>query len=179
MAWRVRLSDDDLAMLQDVTSRRCYTKSVRAVDTQKFDRTRTDFEIAYFGFMGEVGFARAFCMEPDWSVLVGGDVGYDISVGGNTIQVKTPISKATRDWFYFNDEERFSAKYGVLCNVDDYETSVIIRGAISKEDFIAECVTKDFGYGERVAVNASQLSPMDSLIEAVQSANEKNVGEKC
>jgi hypothetical protein len=149
------------------------------VATQKHDRQRTDWEICYFGFMGEVGVARALCIEPNWSVLIGGDSGADISFGDNMLQVKTPLTKQTRDWFYFNDEERFSAEYGVLCNIDEYETSVLIRGAVCNADFVNLCVTKNFGYGERVAVHASQMTPMDDLIAAVQETKQQTVGERC
>lgn len=165
--------------LHDITTKRCETKLSHAVETQKFDRKRTDWEICYFGFMGEVGVARALCIEPNWSVLIGGDNGADLAVGENMMQIKTPLTKQTKDWFYFNDEERFSAEYGVLCNIDEYETSVFIRGAIRKEDFISECVTKNFGYGERVAVHVTQMSSMDELIAAVQEAKQQTVGERC
>jgi hypothetical protein len=177
--WRVRVSDADLARLHEVTTKRCETKSTYSVATQKYDRRRTDWEICYFGFMGEVGVARALCIEPNWSVLIGGDSGADVSFGGNMLQIKTPLTKQTRDWFYFNDEERFAAEYGVLCNIDDYETSVLIRGAVLKEDFLSLSVTKNFGYGERIAVHVSQMAPMDELISAVQAVRQQTVGEKC
>ena len=64
MAWQVRLSDSDLGLLHEVTPKRCETKVAHAVKTQKFDRKRTDWEIMYFGFMGEVGVARALCIDP-------------------------------------------------------------------------------------------------------------------
>lgn len=177
--WRIRLSDQDLLSLHEITTKRCETKLSHAVETQKFDRKRTDWEICYFGFMGEVGVARALCIEPNWSVLIGGDNGADLTVGESMLQIKTPLTKQTKDWFYFNDEERFTAEYGVLCNIDEYETSVFIRGAIRKEDFVSECVTKNFGYGERVAVHVTQMSSMDELIAAVQEAKQQTAGEQC
>lgn len=179
MVWRVRLTDNELSLLSDVTTRRCRTKRDHGVATQKYDRRRTDWEICYFGFMGEVGVARALCQEPNWSVLIGGDSGSDVTFGGQQLQVKTPLTKQTRDWFYFNDEERFRADYGVLCNVDEYETSVLIRGAVSKEDFLRLCVTKNFGYGERVALHATQMPSMDDLIAAIQAKNNTRIGERC
>ena len=179
MAWQIRLSDSDLGLLHEVTTKRCETKVTHAVATQKFDRKRTDWEICYFGFMGEVGVARALCIEPNWSVLVGGDSGSDLIVDEKMLQVKTPLTKQTKDWLYFNDEERFNAEYGILCNIDEYETSVIIRGAVLQEDFIQMCVTKNFGYGERVAVHATQMASMDDLIAAVQDVKQQQVGERC
>lgn len=177
--WKVRVSDEDLARLHEVTTQRQSTKRAHAVETQKYDRQRTDWEICYFGFMGEVGVARALCIEPNWSVLIGGDGGADLSLGENMLQIKTPLTKQTKDWLYFNDEERFSAEYGVLCNIDEYETSVLIRGAVRNADFVDLCVTKNFGYGERLGVHVSQLTSMDDLIDAVQQAKQQSVGERC
>lgn len=179
MVWRVRIPDEHLAKLDEITTRRQRTKRSHGVATQKYDRKRTDWEICYFGFMGEVGVALSLCETPDWSVLIGGDNGTDITVNGQCLQVKTPLTYQTRDWFYFNDEERFVADYGVLCNVDEYETSVLIRGAVSKEDFLRLCVTKNFGYGERVALHATQMSSMDDLIAAIQAQNNTQIGERC
>lgn len=177
--WQVRLSDSDLASLADVTTERQDIKREYSVKTQKYDRKRSDWEIMYFGFMGEVGVARALGIEPDWSVLIGGDSGIDLAIGDNKMQVKTPLTAQTRDWFYFNDEERFKCEWGVLCNIDEYETSVLIRGAVGKEDFLEQCVTKDFGYGERVALHATQMHSMDALIAAIQESKDIQVGEKC
>ena len=179
MAWQVRLSDSELALLAEVTTKRCRTKASHGVATQKHDRARTDWDLAYFGFMGEVGLARALCLQPNWSVLIGGDDGSDLSLAENKLQVKTPLSRATKDWLYFDDESKFRSDYGVLCNIDEYETSVIVRGAIAKDDFLAACIIKDFGYGERIAVHATQLKSMDDLIDAVQHQNNTTVGNRC
>lgn len=185
--WSVRIADSDLSMLERVTSLRCKTKSQHGVATQKHDRARTDWEICYFGFMGEVGVSRALGLEPNWSVIIGGDDGYDIVLPGNRtmlttsvpVQVKTPLARATRDWLYFNDESQIKADYLVLCNVDEYETSVLIRGGISKGSFLSNCVTKNFGYGERIAVHADRLQPIDGLIMAFQKNRNIQVGMQC
>jgi hypothetical protein len=177
--WRVRLSDSDLLLLHEVTSKRCSTKSAHSVASQKHDRARTDWDICYFGFMGEVGVARALCIDPDWSVLIGGDSGFDLSLGGITCQVKTPISRQTKDWLYFNSAEKLTSRAGILCNIDEYETSVIIRGVVLRQDFFSGCVAKDFGYGERIALHVSHMRSMDDLIAAVQESKQQKVGERC
>lgn len=166
-------------MIQDITASRQDTKRRHAVRTQKYDRLHNDWDIAYYGFLGEVAVARLLCIEPDWSVLVGGDGGTDLTFAGRSLQIKTPISPRTKDWLYFNDESRFSCDYGILCNLDEYETTVTVRGIIPRSDFINKCVTKNFGYGERIAVAAQQLLSMDALIRAAQTHNEVQVGEPC
>lgn len=177
--WRVRLSDRDIQHVHEITSSRQDTKRKWSVRTQKYDRLHNDWDIAYYGFLGEVGVARALCIEPDWSVLVGGDGGTDLTFAGKRLQIKTPISPRTRDWLYFNDESRFTCHYGILCNLDEYETTVTIRGLIDRADFVLQCVIKDFGYGERIAVPAKQLLSADRLIRAAQEQHEVQVGEPC
>lgn len=177
--WRIRLRDRDLQMVQDLTTKRQQFKRELDVETQKFDRKRTDWEIAYFGFMGEVAVARALCLSPDTSVLAGGDGGVDLVINGTKLQVKTPLAKVTRDYLYFNDETKFSCDFGVLCNIDNDETAVVIRGAISRSDFIRKAGIRDFGYGERMCVHAAELLSMDRLITAIQSHNELTIGEPC
>lgn len=166
-------------MVHQITGRRQDTKRKWAVRTQKYDMLHNDWDIAYYGFLGEVAVARALCIEPDWSVLVGGDGGTDLTFAGRTLQIKTPISGRTKDWLYFNDESRFSCDYGILCNLDEYETTVTIRGIIDRRSFIEQCVVKDFGYGERIAVAAKQLLTADRLIAAAQQQHEVQVGEPC
>lgn len=166
-------------MLEQITSRRCRVKSLHGVVTQKHDRFRSDWDICYFGFMGEVGVAMALGIEPNWSVLVGGDDGTDILLKNHKLQVKTPLSRSTRDWLYFNDERQVKADVLVLCNIDEYETGVLIRGAISKQDFLDASVTKNFGYGERLAVHESKLRSMDELITNTQKHKKIRNGHQC
>jgi hypothetical protein len=177
--WRIRLHDRDLEMVHALTTKRQLFKRKLAVETQKYDRKRTDWEIAFYGFMGEVAVARALCLSPDETVLAGGDGGVDLVINNTTLQVKTPLTKATKDFLYFNDETRFNCDFGVLCNVDSDETAVLIRGAISRVDFIHRAAVRDFGYGERLVVHASELLSMDDLIRSIQSHNELTIGEPC
>ena len=177
--WRIRLSDRDLQMVQEVTERRQDKKRRHAVRTQKYDVLHNDFEIAYYGFLGEVAVARLLCIEPDKTVLIGGDGGTDLTFAGRRLQIKTPISAQTKDWLYFNDESRFTCEYGILCNLDEYKTSVTVRGIIGQKEFIKKCVTIDFGYGERIAVPAKQLLSVDGLIRAAQQQHFIQVGDPC
>lgn len=177
--WRIRLHDRDLQMAQDLTTKRQRFKRKLNVKTQKFDRKRTDWEIMFFGFMGEIAVARALCLPPDTSVLAGGDGGVDLVINETKLQVKTPLGKVTRDYLYFNDETKLSCDFGVLCNIDSDETAVLIRGSISCSEFIHKAGIRDFGYGERLYVHARELYSMDGLITAIQNHNELTIGERC
>jgi hypothetical protein len=177
--WRIRLHDMDLEMAYALTTKRQQYKRKLAVKTQKYDRKRTDWEIAFYGFMGEVAVARALCIPPDKTVLAGGDGGVDLVINGETLQVKTHLSKATKNFLYFDDEDKLSCDFGVLCNVDSDDTTILIRGALSRKDFIHKAGIRNFGYGERLAVPASELFSMDDLIRSIQSHNELTIGEPC
>lgn len=168
-------------MIYDIVDARHRLKRTSKVKTQKVDAKRSDWEIAYYGFFGEVAVARCLGIEPDKSVLIGGDGGTDIVFQGQRLQIKTPISHKTKNLLYFNNEHHFNAacSYAILCNIDEYETSVIVRGFISRKRFMDECGTHYLGYGHRIAVPAEQLLPMDSLIEKAQSSLNVQIGEPC
>lgn len=175
--WRIRLHDQDVERCAEVTTQRQLKKARNNVKTQKYDINRTDWDIQYLGTLGEIGAARALCADVDWSVLAGGDQGYDIKIGPTTFQVKTPLSKATRNKFYLNDEERFSADYGILCNVDEPE--VIVRGWIDRATFVRISRLANFGYGERMFVDADEMLSMDQVIVARQKLYDVQIGEAC
>jgi len=177
--WRVRLRDRDLQLAEDLTTRRQRNKRELAVKTQKVDRWRTDWEIDFFRCMGEIAVARVLCLPPDLSVLAGGDGGVDLEINGTTLQVKTPLARATRDYLYFNDESKLSCDFGILCNIDSDETTVLIRGAISHVDFLKKSGIKNFGYGERLCVHVRDLTPMDGMIASIQTYNLLTIGEPC
>lgn len=179
--WRLRLSDRDIEMVQRITFARQDKKRRHRVRTKKYDVKRDDFGVAYLGFFGEVAVARMLCIEPDERVLVGGDGGTDLVFAGRRLQIKTTISPRTKDWLYVNDEQAFSpyCHYGILCNIDDYETTVTVRGIIDRQDFIQKSEVKNFGYGERLAVHSKQLLNMNALIAAAQEPHGVQVGEPC
>lgn len=176
MMWLVCLSEDDVMAAENVTTARQECKARYRVATQKFDPAHNDWQIAYTGFLGELGLARALGIEPDWTVLAGGDEGFDLRLGMHTIQVKTPHGKVTKDWFYVNHPSLFAADIGVLCNVE--ENVVTVRGAIERGQFIERMQTKNWGFGERYAVPAQQLKTVDPFIAAVQRAGGFSVGKK-
>lgn len=178
MNWVIALTEADLLSAQDVTTKRQQCKADYNVATKKYDVTRDDWQIAYTGFLGEIGLARVLGIEPDWTVMAGGDPGYDLRLGTNTIQVKTPHSDATKNWFYMNSLDLFTADIGVLCNLVG-DNAVLIRGAIDRASFLNKHVNRNWGYGSRVGVHASNLKSINNLIEAVQSGAGFKAGKSC
>lgn len=177
MAWELQLHEEDLQKISSISWSLVSTKRANNVRTKKYDPTRDDLEITQTGLMGEVAFARALGVEPDWSVLLGGDAGYDLVVGHQTIQIKTPHGKATRDWFYVNDLSLMSADYGVLCNVTDSET-VVIRGFISQLRFIELHQVKNWGFGDRCAVHVESMFNPAPLVRGFQLGKNFTLGKQ-
>lgn len=175
--WIVTLSDEDLHMINDITDQRMAMKARYRVRSEKYDAKYDDRTILFTGTVGEVGFARAIGVEPDWSVLIGGDDGSDLMHGKYRMQVKTPHGEVTKDWFYVNDMDHFRADIGVLCNLAN-ERTVVVRGAIPRDQFIKKAQTKNWGYGERIGVPAAQLFSCVPVIRAIQKQTGTTVGRE-
>lgn len=174
--WVVTLNPEDLDAIRAVTVARYTTKARHGVRTQKYDPSRSDESIMRTGFMGEVAFCRAMLVDPNWDVLIGGDDGHDVYAYRKSWQVKTPHGEVTKDWFYVNSVDKFISDYGVLCNVINSKT-VVIRAVIDNGSFLRTCQEKNWGFGRRLGVSASQMYPVSRMIEAIQEQGGTTIGE--
>lgn len=177
--WLIQLDDLTIEKVMASASARNRIKKDWGVPNHRHDRRRSDWEINFFGLMGEAGLAQALCLQPDWSLLVSGDGGVDLKLGELTVQVKTPLSAGTKNWLYFDHAGRFQCDLAALCNIDSSETAVVIRGFVHKDVFFEHCISKNFGYGDRLALHASHLFSADPLIQAVQQHHNTHIGEPC
>ena len=177
--WLIQLDDLTIGKVMESASARNKIKKNWRVPNHRHDRQRSDWEINFFGLMGEAGLAQALCLKPDWSLLIGGDGGIDLKLGELTVQVKTPLSAGTKNWLYFDYAGKFQCDLAALCNIDSSETAVVIRGLVKKEIFFERCEQKNFGYGNRLALHASNLFSADPLIQAVQQHHKTQIGESC
>ncbi len=128
-----------------------------------------DFAIQYAGMLGEVAVAKAIGADVQHAITRGGDGKSDLTVDGNTIQVKTSTHKATgkERRLIFNNESDFATDWAVSCSIQSAST-VEIHGFLSKEKFLKHAFTDDFGYGVRSCVVESALSPIERFHEALK-----------
>lgn len=130
-----------------------------------------DFQIHLIGKVGEFAVARYLGIEVRDDLTVGGDGAIDLVKLGQSIQVKTraDAKEQARNGellLIFNHIGEFQADWSVLCSVDRV-CSVTLHGFVSRERFAANARSKDFGYGARLVIAASQLSSMEHFDKAV------------
>ena len=63
----------------------------------------------------------------------------------------------------FDNQQKFKADCAVLVSKTDDPVAMRIWGAIGKKTFVAHAKTHDFGYGERLVMEASELRPVEWL----------------
>jgi hypothetical protein len=111
---RCPLSAADLRLAADMGLARNGIKERNGVATRRYDDLSSDSAVHIVGAMGEIAVARLFGVEPDTSVHLGGDPGYDLVCRGSTWDVKTRRG-INRDLLIYPDMSDFRADYCALC----------------------------------------------------------------
>ena len=117
-------------------------------------------EANIYGFKAEFAVARVLGVDPP-TVNVLTDGGIDPWFDDISIDVKF----TNRDGapLIFDNQQRFKADCAVLVSKTDDPVAMRIWGAIGKKTFVAHAKTHDFGYGERLVMEASELRPIEWL----------------
>lgn len=157
-------------MLIQLTNRDVHTCGVLGADTVKLckmqnfnprleneNQSREDANID--GFKAEFAVARLFNLDPP-TLNVTSDHGADLWLTDNAcIDVKC---SSTGD-LIFDTMDKFGADIAVLCQVTSDPTVVEIQGWVSRIEFNFKHRIKDYGYGERLVMNRSELHPIEQL----------------
>ena len=110
------------------------------------------------GFMAEFAFARAFDL-PAPKMNIVSDGGVDFWIDGVAIDVKlTGTGK-----LIFDSLDAFKAHVAVLARVCDEPDCIEFLGWTGKTFFGEACYSHDFGYGERLVMDAEDLHNMGRL----------------
>ena len=141
-------------------------KEKHNVTDKMFDRNNTSAGINVIGHLGEQAIGQALGFPVDTTVLIGGDNGSDMVVDGTTIQVKTSQLKS----LIFNASWQFKSDIAVLVQYvgedktkSEEDPRFIIWGYVDRDTFKANHYKKDYGYGERLVMDAKDLLPIESL----------------
>ena len=120
----------------------------------------TEWESHYVGIMGEYAVAKQLGLRIDESVSMRGDGKIvDLLDGSLQIQVKTRLPQ-NPPLYLFYESKNIADR--TICAVVRTPATVELMGWITREDFLAKCQEKDFGYGTRYAVTSDQLERMES-----------------
>jgi hypothetical protein len=129
---------------------------------------RSDFDLIYTGKLGELAVGDVLGIPIDESVHDGSDGYVDMDFMGKTLQVK---SSCLDDVFKVTDARELVFDYAILC-VPVSPATMAICGYVSKQFFLANCYTKDYGYGPRKCLDARSFTPIEQLADAIKNSNE-------
>lgn len=143
-------------------------KVKHGVIDRMFDQKNTSEGINIIGHLGEQAVGEVLEIPVDMTVLTGGDVGHDMFLNETSIQVKT----STLPKLIFNAKHLFKSDVAVLVQylgndrqMAEKDPRFQIWGWVSREEFMKNYYTEDFGYGTRLVLDATQLHTLDSLVE--------------
>ena len=163
------LTTSEVAAAHDWVARKLWVKDEYAVRDKKFDRTNSSHGVSLIGIMGEIAGCRALRTEPNLEVWIGGDDGRDCQAFGLSWQIKTSSLRA----LILNSADDFVADAALLVRhlagkheVADDPTFEII-GGVSRKRFLREHFLHNYGYGERLVMNADALTPLQKLLGVV------------
>ena len=108
----------------------------------------------YHGILGEMAYAKQYNVEIDLSVSVDGDGGFDLTILGMTVDVKTsnynpPILK-------LNSIRDFESDLMALALRHD-DRHIELCGFTDAKNLLKKFYTRDFGNGARVCLDAEHL----------------------
>jgi hypothetical protein len=159
----VELTGDDLASINLYAERFRLNKIRHHVASKKINPNLSEYEAQRVGIVGEWAIKKATGGDLDLKIYDGPDTGIDIVIGVHECHIKTYTHKAPNILFFVNDMESFTANVGIGCQILG-ERSVRIMGCISRAKFERDMFHRDLGYGDRLCVRQSSLSPLSVLL---------------
>ena len=117
-------------------------------------------EANIYGFKAEFAVARVLGTDlPEVNVLTDG--GVDLWFDDISIDVK--FTNKHVGPLIFDSMDKFKADCAVLVSKTSDPSEMRILGAVGRKLFYAKAETHDFGYGERLFMEASNLKPIEWL----------------
>lgn len=117
-------------------------------------------EANIYGFKAEFAVARVLGVDPP-TVNVLTDGGIDLWFDDISIDVK--FTNRDDGPLIFDSPDKFKADCAVLVSKTNDPLAMRVRGAIGKKAFLAQAKTHDFGYGDRLVIEAQDIHPVEWL----------------
>lgn len=163
------LSASEVAAAHEWVGGKLQIKAAHDIRDKKFDKTNTSEGVSLIGMMGEIAGCRVLGAEPNLSVMIGGDDGFDCVAHGLLWQIKTSSLPA----LIINSVDDFVADAALLVRHLAEKSSVAVDprfeiiGGVSRKRFIKQHFLHDYGYGMRLVMNADDLTPIGKLLGMV------------
>ena len=154
-----------------VQAKQSHKQAVDATDLW-YDQNSDSLTVDLMGRLGEIAAAIALDLDwekdLDWSIKGGGDTGADLVANGYAFDVKTTVTS----WLIFNSRDHFKAPAAVLVQLlgdrthpDEEGVVYRVHGVCSKARFLRDAVDRQFSERHRVAIPASEMTPVGDFIE--------------
>lgn len=112
------------------------------------------------GFRTEIAVAKLFDLEmPRFNVK--SDSGIDLWIGNCSVDVKCTLRRDPS--LIFDTEDKFKSDVAVLTQAFEDDDAIRVWGYVSKTEFLRRAKHRDFGYGDRLVVEANALDPIEKL----------------
>lgn len=164
----------EVSFLAIAAERRTVVKQAYHVRNHRCQH-KSDFATHLTGVLGEYAVGKLLGSKLDTSVHIGGDGGSDMEIEGYTLQIKTRNRQPEPIYLYVNSPADLRADIIVLA-IAHTLTEVRVIGWMQKMEFLAAAKPMNFGYGERIGVNAKELHPAETLGEWLRD-NSRQVAE--
>jgi len=164
----VTLTPEEVQLTLDFVARMREDKVANNVTDRMFDVNNTSEGINIIGHLGEMAVGKVLNLPVDMEVRTHGDDGNDLMLNKTGIQVKTSELQK----LIFNAPRLFKSEIAILVqfigadkkNAKD-DPRFLIWGWTERKEFMQQYYTQNFGYGERLVLDAPYLHPLDSLLE--------------
>jgi hypothetical protein len=158
-------------MLVKLSKKDIHTSEIMGADTVKLcemqgfeprleNKKQSRVEANIYGFKAEFAVCRILGLEPP-TVNVLTDGGVDLWFDDYSIDVK--FTNKDGGPLIFDNMEKFKADCAVLVSKTNDPAVMRVWGAIGRNTFASRAGTRDFGYGQRLFMEAREMRPIEWL----------------
>ena len=157
---KVRLSKRDLLEAELMARDTVFMLEKLSVSPRLENKNQSRLDANIMGFMAEFAVCRVLGAEAP-RLNFATDGGVDLWLGDVTIDVKYTSKKTSK--LIFDSVDKFKSQVAILVTATDNMDVMEILGWCGKGRFIEDSYGKDFGYGERLVMDADKLQPIEQF----------------
>jgi len=156
----IKFSRKELALAKQIaTARYQWCKATNTPDAVKKNNPNNEVDI--LGLKGEIAVGKLLQID-DPMLAQGLDGGYDFWIDDISIDVKTSFYETGK--LLFRRLDKFKSDIAILVTSVQNSEDVVIRGWITKSEFLERSSKNDLGYGVCYTLDQSKLRPISDLI---------------